>query len=331
MTGVKKPRRQRGAVLVLVAILLVVLLGMAALAVDISRLYVARHFLINSCDASALAGGMELPDQAMATAKAAECANANTMFIYQISFPQEGMTAQGPTRIRVDGQLNVLYCFAGILGYSSRTVGAYAVVERKTHIGWVSGNVVPWGIPFFDADGNPYTYNNGVLYTLKVGSQTDLSDGTVGKVGGNFYPLALERSLGDGSSGASVYRDGIKWGFDGLVQVGDTVSTEPGNMVGPTRQAVISDPDSLFARAETEPWADDTWYDFDYGNPRIVIVPIVSPMSSGRSDVQILGFASFWVESIQGQAVRGYFINYTIPGAGGDGPDYGLATSQLIE
>ena len=331
MMRFNKPRKQKGVVLVLVAILLVVLLGMAALAVDISRLYVARHFLINSCDASALAGGMELPDQVKAEAKATECASANTMFTHQVSFPEDGITEEGATRIRVDGQLNVPYCFAGILGFSSRTVGAHAVVQRNQMIGWVNGNVVPWGIPYYDAYGNPYDYNNGVLYTLKVGSQSDLSDGSVEKVGGNFYPLALERSLGDGSSGASVYSDGIKWGFDGQVQVGDTVSTEPGNMVGPTKQAVSTDSDSLFARAEEEPWADDTWDNYDYGNSRIVIVPIVSPMDGGRSDVQILGFASFWVESVQGQVVKGYFISYTVPEAGGDGPDYGLSTYQLVE
>ncbi|MHB9106407.1 MAG: Tad domain-containing protein [Armatimonadota bacterium] len=324
-------RRHKGTVLVLVAILLVVLLGMMALAVDISRLYVARQFLVTSCDASALAGGMELPDQGKATDKASECAGANTMVTYQVSFPEEGFTEQGATRIRVDGQLNVQYCFANILGFSSRTVGAHAVVERGGMIGWVNGNVVPWGMPFFDQYGNPYDYNNGVLYTLKVGSQSDLADGTVEKVGGNFYPLAIERSLGDGSSGGSVYNECIKWGFNGQIEVGDTISTEPGNMVGPTKQAVSSDPDSLFARAAEDPWADDTWDNYDYGNPRIVIVPIISPLTNGRTDVQVLGFAAFYVESVQGQEVKGYFINYTVPEAGGDGPDYGLTTFRLVE
>lgn len=326
-----KPRRHKGTVLVLVAIFLVVLLGMMAFAVDLSRLYVARQFLVTSCDASALAGGMELPDQATATAKASDCASANTMVAYQVSFPQEGITAQGPTRIRVDGQLNVQYCFANILGFSSKTVGAHSVVERSSNISWVNGNVVPWGMPFFDQYGNPYDYNNGVLYTLKVGSQSDLSDGSVEKVGGNFYPLAIERSLGDGSSGGMVYNECIKWGFNGQIEVGDTISTEPGNMVGPTKQAVSSDPDSLFARANQSPWADDTWNNYDYGNPRIVLVPIISPLSNGRTEVQIMGFAAFYVQSVQGQEVKGYFIEYTVPDAGGDGTDYGVTTFRLIE
>ena len=326
-----KPRGKKGTVLVMVAALLVALLGMTALAVDISRLYVARQFLINSCDASALAGGMELPNQAKSTLKASECADANSMTTYQISFPENGFTEAGATKIRVDGQLDVQYCFANILGFQSRTVSAYAVVERSGPVGWVNGRVAPWGIPYYDAYGNPYDYNNGVLYTLKVGSQSDLSDGTVGKVGGNFYPLAIERSLGDGSSGGSVYNEDIKWGFNGQVEVGDQVATEPGNMIGPTRQAISTDDDSLTERASVEPWADDTWDNYDYGNPRVVILPIISPLSNGRTEVEVLGFAAFWVESMQGQEVKGYFISYTIPDAGGSGPDYGLSTFRLIE
>ncbi|MDW7711807.1 MAG: TadG family pilus assembly protein [Deferrisomatales bacterium] len=48
--------KEKGAVLVLVAILLVVFIGMAALAVDLGYLYVVRNELQNAADAGALAG-----------------------------------------------------------------------------------------------------------------------------------------------------------------------------------------------------------------------------------------------------------------------------------
>ena len=324
-------KRQRGISLVMSAILIVVLLGMVALAVDVGRLYVTRQFLVNSCDAAALAGGIELPDEATATAKAEECALANGMTTHQVSFPADGMTADGATKIRVDGEKPVSYLFAPVLGFDSRSVAAYAVVLRTGPVGWVSDRVVPWGIPWYDEEGEPYDYDNGVLYLLKVGSQSDLGGGSETSGGGNFFPLALQRSLGDGGSGAGVYGHDVKWGFDGTVEVGDIVDTEPGNMVGPTKHAVEGDYDSLFERAAEDPWADDTWDNFDYGNPRIVIVPIISPLGSGRTEVEILGFASFWVESCTGQEVKGYFIDYTIPGGGGSGPDYGVFTFRLIE
>lgn len=52
--------RQNGAVIVLVAILLVVFLGIAALAIDVYHLYVVRNELQNAADAGALAGAKVL-------------------------------------------------------------------------------------------------------------------------------------------------------------------------------------------------------------------------------------------------------------------------------
>jgi hypothetical protein len=55
-----KPRNQNGGVIVLVAVSMVVLLGFAALAVDVSHLVVARNELQNAADAGALAGAQVL-------------------------------------------------------------------------------------------------------------------------------------------------------------------------------------------------------------------------------------------------------------------------------
>ena len=310
-----KLRRQRGAVYVIVLAASVMLLIMLALAVDISRLYVARRYLVNSCDASALAGGVELPSQSKATTQASLCAQANAMTTYQVTFPADGITAEGATKIRVDGQANVQYAFAGIMGLISKTVSAYAIVQKTASIGWASG-VVPWGIPFYDSAGNPYQYNNGVMYTLKLGSNSSA------RVGGNFQGLSL------GGNGASNYRSNIETGYQGVLHVGDTISSEPGNMVGPTRQGV----DYRVQAASVSPWSNDTWNNYDYGNPRIILVPVTSPfLGNGRTDVQILGFAAFWLDSIQGQEVKGYFLSYTTPKAGGSGSYYGLSTFRLIE
>jgi hypothetical protein len=55
-------RNQRGVTAILVALLMVVFLGLAALAVDISHLYVVRNELQNAADAGALAGTRVLYD-----------------------------------------------------------------------------------------------------------------------------------------------------------------------------------------------------------------------------------------------------------------------------
>ncbi|HKI51620.1 MAG TPA: pilus assembly protein TadG-related protein [Geothermobacteraceae bacterium] len=53
-------RNERGAVLVLVGVLMIVLVGFAALAIDLGHLYVVRNELQNAADSGALAGAQNL-------------------------------------------------------------------------------------------------------------------------------------------------------------------------------------------------------------------------------------------------------------------------------
>jgi len=311
---VGKIKDRRGISLVLTAMLLVALIGAVGLSVDMGRLYLARQFLVNSCDAAALAGGMELPEQGEATVKAEECANANgqgpnRVSEYTVSFP-------AADKIRCDGRMTVPLTFARILGFNQTNVSAYAVVLKTGPVGSIWDQVVPWGIP-------EVNYVQGQSITLKLSSKSPAYDG-----GGNFYPLALDRSLGEGGSGGDVYREDVMYGFDGTVEVGDVTDTEPGNMVGPTRQAVEYRFDLAAANPE---WADDDCSHVDYGNPRVVVVPIITPLGSGRTEVTILGFGAWYITGVHGGEVTGCFIDWTIPGGGGSGPNYGVFTFKLIE
>lgn len=55
-------RQQRGAVLIIVAVLMTVFIGMTALAIDLGHLYLVRNELQNAADAGALAGASNLID-----------------------------------------------------------------------------------------------------------------------------------------------------------------------------------------------------------------------------------------------------------------------------
>lgn len=63
-----QPQQERGQVIVLVVAMLVVLLGFAALVIDVGYAYYAHRQLQASADAAALAGAQELPNQANAEA-----------------------------------------------------------------------------------------------------------------------------------------------------------------------------------------------------------------------------------------------------------------------
>ncbi|WP_157819275.1 pilus assembly protein TadG-related protein [Mariprofundus aestuarium] len=76
--------KERGAVLVMAAIFSVVLIGIAALAVDVGRLFVLHSEMHNAADAAALAGAAELDGQPGAQARAR--AAARTLLSHQGSF-----------------------------------------------------------------------------------------------------------------------------------------------------------------------------------------------------------------------------------------------------
>ncbi len=58
-----RPQQERGQVIVLVVVMLVVMLGFAALVIDVGYAYYAHRQLQASADAAALAGAQELPNQ----------------------------------------------------------------------------------------------------------------------------------------------------------------------------------------------------------------------------------------------------------------------------
>lgn len=93
---VSYPYRQSGAVVVLVALLLVVLFGFAALAIDVGNAYLVRGQMQNAADAAAHAGAVALAqpdggeDQAEAAAIKFARANGFTLTAAEISFPAGG-------------------------------------------------------------------------------------------------------------------------------------------------------------------------------------------------------------------------------------------------
>lgn len=75
-TGCRKVRRQKGTVAIQVALMLVLLIGAAAFALDVARWVIVRHQLQNAADAAALAGVKQLPGQLVAAASTTLWASA---------------------------------------------------------------------------------------------------------------------------------------------------------------------------------------------------------------------------------------------------------------
>jgi len=159
------------------------------------------------------------------------------------------------------------------------------------------------GLYPFNPDGTPSPWY-GLQYTLKTGSLQGDFDPTSGW----FLALALSDS-----KGGKDYKNNIKGciGLDYTIGQELPIDTEPGNKVGPTRQAVVDDDDSLVNQDPSAYW--DTSLNGGAGgvagsmfsvSPRIVPVPLVNPdlmaevMKGGRDSVPISNIMGFFIEGL---------------------------------
>jgi len=176
-------RRNRGQILVLFTLSLVVLIGMAALGVDVGYMYSVRHDLQRCADAGALAGASRFINapgetgtwadaavQAEATARAIEYASKDNV-IQTPLMTQPGdniiVTFPGQDNVMVQTERTVPLFFSRLFLGPTKRITAYAVAEAA----WTSEHVkcpAPFGVPlpwienFYGPGGDPYKYDPGI-------------------------------------------------------------------------------------------------------------------------------------------------------------------------
>jgi len=288
---------ERGSALALLAVTLAATLTMGALVVDGGRAFVTRCQLQNVADAAALAAVSYLPeDPAGADRVARELVELNA--VGPVSLWVE--ISEDRHRISLGLETSLPMTLAAGLGIATARV----TVGARAEVGAVSGlrGAQPFGI--LEAD---FTF--GELYTIKTGA----GDGSQG----NFGAIAL------GGTGAQVYEQNIRSGYQGWLRLGDVIPSEPGNMSGPTRRG-------LSYRLAADPGA--TFDCFRPGSPRLLYLPLLEPIQRpGRCDMKIVGFAAFFLEGVNGDRVLGRFLRYvTYDSVELGGPDYGLRGARLV-
>lgn len=143
---------ERGSTAVVVALLMVVLLGFAAISIDVAKLYSERAQLQNGADAAALmvahkcAKNEADPDCSAGSPMAAELADKNAVDglsnIKSIALDKPGRTVQVTAGAKEAGAApnNVTMFFAGVLGFPS------AEVSARSKVIW--GSPVKGPVPF---------------------------------------------------------------------------------------------------------------------------------------------------------------------------------------
>ncbi|MEQ9546190.1 MAG: pilus assembly protein TadG-related protein [Marinobacter sp.] len=240
---------QRGAILPMVAVSLIAILGMAALALDISNAHLEKTRLQNALDATAL-GAAKVLDQTGSTALADSA--GHTTFAANLAAPgNAGLGAAAN-----DGNLSLVLEYSSTLNpfvsgtspaqYVRASVAGYDVAEWFTPVFGVDDlaiagtavagpsptlektcNIVPMmacGAPQEESPPDTiFGYSRGNVEQLKIGA------GTSSEVGnGNFYLVRLGNN-----TGANDMKKAAAGEFDSCLSTGGDIETEPGNKVGP--------------------------------------------------------------------------------------------------
>lgn len=294
--------RESGAVAVIVVVILVALLGVAALAIDVGAIYSERRALQTAADAAALAGVLELPeDPGAAVTLANQYATANTTRADQLSFSVESRYANNDTLVATVREPAMQLFLARFLGKETTPVGATATAMVVSPHAYAEG-VMPFGIMSKEPSGTaPFGYVPNELVRLKQPAQTGES--------GNFLFLSLTDPAGEhvgANEITTALRDG---GVTVPVYQGEVYMTRPGmngTQVVTKLQTWIAGDTCAFSDVVTV-HEDGTAEILDEECHRIIVCPIIldpgPPVQcnwndmNGSTDALVIGFSYFYIEA----------------------------------
>jgi len=139
----------------------------------------------------------------------------------------------------------------------------------------------------------------------------------------SFYnPIAIGTS-----SGAEDYRWNIENCNTTVMGFGDPLVSEPGNMVGPTKQGT----DALIAKDPDAYWdsTNNRVVSSMHPSPRVAIIPVYDPVyyaegkhNSRNADLKVVNYIGFFIEGMQGNSVMGRItpVGGIMDGNGGPAP-----------
>ncbi len=188
----------------------------------------------------------------------------------------------------------------------------------------------------------PFTGDNGSGFdvTADYGLELTIKDGNPNQAiqPGWYYPVIINPLEGPGGNN---YRENIASCDPTVIDVGDVLTMEPGNMIGPTVQGI----EALIALDRDARWDQLPDAPGEYGvvggcmadsapcalSPRVVAVPVFNPdiwdsgPSNGRSTVTVTRVIGMFIDRMSGNDVIGRLMPYPSAPYGGTGGVPGAA------
>ncbi len=215
-----------GSVLIIVAFGMVAFCAVAAVVIDLSRVYMEAARVEESVESAAMAASRELAAQKTTAAQLTatqEVAIKNAAISFAL---QNGLTLTSDeiviagNRVYIDGNRKIDYSFAKLIGYDSTEVTARRVVEvdrdgKPKLVKQAQYHVMPWGIPHrtlvepydistrqitMDPDdtyGETEKFTPGQEYVLKLGSGVASGDPAVPLGAQILIPMGAENGIND--------------------------------------------------------------------------------------------------------------------------------------
>jgi hypothetical protein len=300
-------KNQSGSALILVALSMLMIIGFVAIVVDVGGLYFEKSRLQKALDAGVL-GGAQVLKLSGATAKSTgiELALENGF-----SVTTDEVTT-GTNFIEITKTVKKELTFARLLGFKQTDVRATARAETVQTL-LAGDGIIPVAL-------EQKEYKKGEPYTMhfQAGNPNNSS------IKGNFGFLAI-----DGPGGNDL-EEGIKHGST-LEVSEEFVWTKTGLTWGKVRDGfkyrLAQDLNNV--KCQSYQTADNSC-------SRVITVPIIETFSDakGKSLVRIIGFAAFWIDSIDetgnDKGVTGRFIEHVRGGTFGTGEDFGIYGVKLV-
>jgi hypothetical protein len=299
---VKRSPRQQGQTLVMFVLFLFVLMGAAAVVIDLGYWYLTKRQAQATADAVALAAAADLPDAAVAASDSSGYRGRNkwqgsvTLSVSSVNSDSDTVTAHATT--------TVPGFFAKVFGINSVDVGATATARIGSYTGWAL-NLAPWTM-------TQDQLQWGTDLDLKVVPGNQYAPGNFGAID----LIVPNKATCAGATGANDYRDLIENNIQScLVSIGDQLTLKTGNMAIldtalQARGAVNGlDPNSLISYA---PNGDPELTKTD--DPNIVVIPIIDKFVNGSHPVTVVNFAYFVITSWTKTNVQGRFVKTGAPG-----------------
>jgi hypothetical protein len=303
-------KKEQGSVVVILALAMTALLGMGALVADVGVNYVKEAHLMVAADAGALAGATKLGQgkEAITTA-VLEIVQKNgvlaEMVTVEVDEEQNGVTVKTRAPIR--------------LFFAKLFAAENGVMEQRARVAKTRPTAI------FDVF--PLGVEESV--TLDYLKEVNLfSSELLG--GGKWGALTFKDENGNYMTGANIFREFLKHGYPGLIEIGDLVQAKGGVNMGPIRDGI------KYRQDEAEKLGPSSYDNYPDGSPLVLILPIYT-ITNVKDEVEVVDFAAFYVTKLQGQGenteVWGHFIKPHVNAAASvEGESqYGLTTTKLIQ